>query len=78
MANAPIEGGCCCGQVRFRTDGPVKFQSICFCGNCRRAVGAQSVAWVTFPAGCFSFLRGNQARYRTDTRRLAYLLPDVR
>jgi hypothetical protein len=44
---SPITGGCYCGKVRFRVSGPNLRQSNCHCANCRRAAGAQSVAWIT-------------------------------
>ena len=33
----------------------------------RRAAVAQSVAWVTFEVGAFSFVKGEPTRYRTET-----------
>ncbi len=40
-----IAGGCSCGRVRYETDGVPFHQTICHCVDCRRAVGAASVAW---------------------------------
>ncbi|OGG43936.1 MAG: hypothetical protein A3F84_18945 [Candidatus Handelsmanbacteria bacterium RIFCSPLOWO2_12_FULL_64_10] len=67
MATIQIEGGCYCGAVRYLANEKPKYQAICFCANCRRAVGAQSVAWVTFTTDRFSFVKGSPARFRTDT-----------
>ena len=39
----------------------------CHCGNCRRAAGAQAVAWITVPTTEFTFTQGEPKRYRTDT-----------
>ncbi|HWL70917.1 MAG TPA: GFA family protein [Geminicoccus sp.] len=42
-----IRGGCLCGAVRYRVDGPLRAISICHCGQCRRAhgyLGAYSAA----------------------------------
>ncbi|MFH1570774.1 MAG: GFA family protein [Gemmatimonadota bacterium] len=63
----PVEGGCYCGAIRYRAAGPPKYQVICYCANCRRAAGAQSVAWVTVALGDFAFVAGAPVRYRTDT-----------
>ena len=66
--NAPVtEGGCYCGEIRYRATAEPRFVSICYCANCRRAAGAQSVAWVTFPLASFTFVKGDPVRYRTDT-----------
>lgn len=62
-----IEGGCYCGAVRYCADAETTYRAICFCANCRRAVGAQSVAWVTFTTDHFKFVKGDPARFRTDT-----------
>ncbi len=34
-----ITGGCACGQVRYRSRGPVKFALICACRSCQRDAG---------------------------------------
>ena len=66
--NAPVtEGGCYCGAIRYQATAEPRFVSICYCANCRRAAGAQSVAWVTFPLASFTFVKGDPVRYRTDT-----------
>lgn len=62
-----ITGGCYCGDIRFRAVGPLKFSVNCHCDNCRRAVGAQSVAFICVPLATFSWLQGEPTRYRTDT-----------
>ena len=62
-----ISGGCYCGAIRFRADGPPRYQANCHCANCRRAVGAQAVAWITVENSTFAFEEGNPKRYRTET-----------
>jgi len=37
MKPSRITGGCYCGKVRYRADGPPKFQGNCHCKNCRGA-----------------------------------------
>ena len=63
-----ITGGCYCGAVRFRASAQPIYQANCHCGNCRRAVGAQSVAWITVPTPNFTFEKGTPKRFRTDTK----------
>ena len=62
-----ITGGCYCGEVRFRAGGPVLFQANCHCANCRRAAGAQSVAWITVKPAEFVWEKGEPKRYQTET-----------
>ena len=62
----PIEGGCLCGAVRYRIDGPVLGASICHCATCRRAAGAQSVAWLTVPADGFALVQGQPAAFASS------------
>jgi hypothetical protein len=67
MKLSPITGGCCCGKVRYRASGPNLRQTNCHCANCRRAAGAQSVAWITVKRSEFAFEKGEPKRYKTDT-----------
>ena len=64
---SPITGGCYCGKVRFRASGPTLYQANCHCANCRRAAGAQSVAWITVKLSEFAFEEGQPKRYQTAT-----------
>jgi hypothetical protein len=67
MKRALITGGCYCGRIRFKaTQGPI-YQANCHCENCRRAAGAQSVAWITVKRSEFEFEKGTPKRYRPDT-----------
>jgi hypothetical protein len=65
--NEKISGGCYCGKVRFTANPPVLFQANCHCANCRRAAGAQAVAWITVRPAAFAFTSGEPKRYRTET-----------
>jgi hypothetical protein len=67
MAEESVDGGCYCGAIRFRAKGAPKSQAMCYCDTCRRAVGAQSVAWVTFDVVDVLFTTADPARFRTDT-----------
>jgi hypothetical protein len=67
MKDGPITGGCYCGQLRYKAAGGPISQANCHCANCRRAAGAQSVAWITVRGSDFEFEKGTPKRYRTDT-----------
>lgn len=57
-----ITGGCYCGAIRYRIlESPGT--GICYCENCRKAVGAQSVAWVNSHRNAVDIVKGEPARY---------------
>lgn len=67
MGTTPITGRCYCGKIRFIADSEPLAQANCHCGNCRRAIGAQAVAWITVRRSDFRFEQGEPKRYRTET-----------
>ena len=65
--DAPVyEGGCLCGAVRYRIDGPVEAGAHCHCVMCRRAAGAPVVTWITAPVDRFNLTRGELKTYRSS------------
>jgi len=61
-----VEGGCLCGAIRYRAEGPATHPTLCHCASCRRAAGAPLVAWLTFPKASFAFTRGEPSAYRSS------------
>jgi hypothetical protein len=68
LKHTAIIGGCYCGAVRFTASHEPMHQANCHCANCRRAAGAQSVAWITVPVSHFAFEKGTAKRFRTETK----------
>jgi hypothetical protein len=67
MADAlPLTGGCLCGAIRYRIEAPVLSCGICHCGSCRRAAGAESVAWLTVAREGFRLVAGALATYASS------------
>ncbi len=66
-ADDATTGGCYCGAIRYRLEGAPLHSTVCHCSNCRRAAGAQSVAWITVGKNAFHIERGKPARFRTET-----------
>jgi hypothetical protein len=62
------EGGCLCGQVRFRVTAPPIDSGYCHCRMCQKNTGAPAVAWVTFPADRFSWIAGVPGTYASSPR----------
>jgi hypothetical protein len=42
-------------------------QANCHCANCRRAAGAQAIAWITVPQSSFEIEKGKPKQHRTET-----------
>jgi len=61
-----LDGGCLCGEIRYRARHPVSSGALCHCISCRRAAGAPAVAWFTVKAGDLEILQGNPAVYRSS------------
>ena len=59
-------GGCLCGAVRYRVEGPARSTSLCHCQSCRRATGGPSLAWVIFDEDKVVFERGAPAIYASS------------
>jgi hypothetical protein len=66
MTGEAVEGGCLCGAVRYRADGPLSDSSYCHCRTCRRASGAPVVAWITVPRARFTITAGAPQHYRSS------------
>jgi len=67
MKQRVITGGCYCGEIRFRLIAEPISRANCHCENCRRAIGAQAVAWITVNPSQFRYEKGSPNRYRTET-----------
>ena len=61
-----IEGGCFCGQVRYRIAAAPKASVICHCASCRRAAAAPAMPWITCDAEAFALTRGEPRTYRSS------------
>lgn len=61
-----IEGGCFCGFVRYRVDGPVSHETNCHCSICRRTSAAPFVTWFTVRHGDFAVTAGQPASFRSS------------
>src|SRR5256886_17335841 len=66
MGAGTITGGCYCGEVRFSAAPDVRVSANCHCANCRRAAGAQAVAWIVVKRAQFTFVKGKPNRYETE------------
>ena len=62
-----IEGGCYCGEIRYRSDGDVAFAGQCHCRECQYITGGNPNVIVAVPTSGFSYTKGTPASFsRTD------------
>ena len=63
-----IEGGCLCGQVRYRVSGPFDAFHLCHCSQCRRSTGSAHAANIFGSPDRLEWLSGEELikRYTPD------------
>jgi hypothetical protein len=57
---SPLEGGCLCGQVRYRITAPLLSAGYCHCTHCQRRTGTGSSANGRVPQSGFEVLSGTE------------------
>lgn len=55
-----IQGGCLCGAIRYRIEGPLRQAEHCHCYMCRRFHGAAFSTYADFDPGQFHWLQGEE------------------
>jgi len=60
-----MNGGCCCGAVRYRIEGKPSRTTNCHCLHCQHAGGAPFVTWVEVECSQFALLEGAPNRYES-------------
>jgi hypothetical protein len=66
MTRAAIEGGCCCGALRYRLNQPPFASMVCHCRTCRRVAAAPVVGWVTVARDAFEVTQGEPAVFHSS------------
>ena len=61
-----FEGGCLCGDIRYRSTGPPVRGVICHCSMCRKHTGSLIMACVHFPIDAFTWLGPEPTRYKSS------------
>lgn len=59
-------GGCQCGAVRFKANGPAKTTSICHCRMCQKAVGNYFATFVAYNVEAVEFTRGEMKIFKSS------------
>lgn len=68
MERETITGGCYCGEIRYKAIGVPKYAGVCYCNDCRKIAGAQSVAWITFPIEDFEYFKGKPVSFQSSEK----------
>ncbi len=61
-----LTGGCQCGAVRYRVDGPPHGADICHCRMCQRAVSQPFMAVFQVKRGALTWTAGAPKTYRSS------------
>ncbi|WP_420569410.1 GFA family protein [Thalassovita sp.] len=54
-----VTGGCACGKIRYRADGPVRYMGNCHCRDCQQATGTAYFPAVVVSARDFTIEKGS-------------------
>lgn len=63
---ATLEGGCFCGDIRYRMTAEPFNVCFCHCESCRRASGGACVPWASITKANFEFHGHAPARYESS------------
>ena len=58
-----LEGGCLCGKIRFKADGPPLRTLVCHCTFCQRVTGSAFYAESLFERNQVNFNQGEQRQF---------------
>lgn len=66
MTTETHSGGCQCGAVRFRIDGPLGDASVCHCRMCQKAFGNFYAPLVSVRGATLVWTRGEPKRFKSS------------
>ena len=72
----PMEGGCLCGQFRYRVTAAPLDGSYCHCRMCQKSSGAPLQASAEFPVAAFEVTKGQLKAYRSSAWAFRRFCPD--
>ena len=70
------EGGCLCGALRYRIEGPPLHADYCHCRLCQRSTGAPVVAGGTWPGARFAWLHGEPGTFASSEQGVRSFCPN--
>jgi hypothetical protein len=66
MRTAITQGGCLCGAIRYAVYKEPGKCVVCHCPDCRRAVGAQSVAYMFLALSDYEVIQGAPVEFASS------------
>ena len=66
MKQTQYQGGCQCGNVRYKVSAKPAMAALCHCKMCRHAHAAPAVAWAMFGADQVSFNNKQPTQYASS------------
>jgi hypothetical protein len=72
---APFEGGCQCGAIRFRCTAAPLVEFCCHCRICQRITSAPMMALALVPTNAVAITRGTPAEYRSTENGIRQFCP---
>lgn len=63
-----MEGGCYCGEVRFKVEGPPTWVGACHCVDCRKVSGAPYTVWVGYKNRDFNIVKGAPEKFASSEK----------
>jgi hypothetical protein len=61
-----MEGGCLCGDIRYRIKGTPFDADHCHCRICQKMTGAVMASWMDFKVEQLTWVSGNPAEYESS------------
>ena len=62
------DGGCLCGDIRFRAHGAPKWTIWCHCQSCRRHSGGPVSVFVGFDLHAYTVTKGEITKFKSSPR----------
>jgi len=72
----PLEGGCLCGQLRYKVTKAPLDSGYCHCRMCQKSSGAPLQVSAEFPPDAFAITRGRLKAYRSSAEAIRHFCPD--
>jgi hypothetical protein len=61
-----MEGGCLCGAVRYRVEGPPLRSGTCHCRSCRKTASSTQLPFAAYPTSAYRLLQGEPVAFNSS------------
>ena len=66
--NPILTGGCHCGAVRYRCEGPALMRGLCLCQTCQKISGGGGNFFMAVASDGFAFTQGDPSSFNQEDR----------